>query len=280
MLLGVLFLAVHFLAFPGSAGKLASVPQEALALHHILWLLGWWLNPLPVHSPYELRFDVGLELLSTEPILWLSLSACLACVIILVARASAWQNARPRKQTRLNWAVLLVGLTVFVASLLPFLITGGHHFRPRVMYLPLLGLAVAGAAAIQMAAGKLQWEGFLRWPIAVVTACFLSLSVVIDLGAQRLFAESWVLHRQVIEALVAEEKQILESGSVFVDGLYPCAYDEIAQLDTDWGFPCLVAWIFGDQRLRGQTNLMREVGGGPVSSAAHRIDLITTQGRN
>lgn len=272
ILIGAVFLAVHFLFFAGTVNKISRTTEEAAGFFHIFWLFFWWLNPFPSHSPYELRFYSGLELISKEPMLCSIITLCVIFTILLLARHSSWSSAQT-KESGTYWLAILAGICIFAAPLLPFFIMNGYHFRPRVMYLPMLGIVISGGATLHLIASSRQWGKTLRLTVALFASCLFFSCIVTDLGAQRLFAESWSINRSLISILVAEEKQIREAGFVFVDGLPPCAYDEIAQLDTAWGFPCMITWVLKDPKLKGHTNLMRDLKSKTTQSSTHRIDL-------
>jgi hypothetical protein len=124
------------------------------------------------------------------------------------------------------------------------------------MYVALPGLLLVGAGLLDLIAARPAATKVLRWALAPVVAAFVAVSLIINIGAQALFSQSWQLHRDVIGALEANAMAIRQVGAVEVIGIPSVPYAGISMLNTGWAFPCLVRWVVGDE-VKSWNNLMR-----------------------
>ena len=145
---------------------------------------------------------------------------------------------------------------MFVGSLLPFLFTGRYGIASRNIYIALPGLLMVGAVALNTLANRPAFKK--RGPIALapIVGGFVALSLTADTGMQALYAQSWTLHRNIIEVVKANAELIRASKRVEVTGIPVVPYRAISMLDYDWAFPCLVRWVTGSEEVRAWNNLM------------------------
>jgi hypothetical protein len=270
------FVLTHFVLFHGTPGRIATAAGEGDSVAHAGWLLAWWLNFLPVSSPYGLRFDTGLQVLSEHSGLGLAVVLASFAGAWVVGRPASWQGetAGPTAAVDRLW-LSLAGAALVLVPLVPFLFTGRYGMRPRSLYLPMLGLAVLGAVALSQMAQWLQARPALcramRWSLALSVAGFVAVSLTTNIGAQRFNFESAELHAGVMRAMVRDREAILQAGAVAVEGLPPPPYDEIAHMDTGWDFACLADWMFGAGRVVAWNNLTPAADVPVFAGEPHRI---------
>jgi hypothetical protein len=172
-----------------------------------------------------------------------------------MAAASSWPVVAARPHSNHHLWLIIMGVAVFSAALLPFTFTGKYGFAIRNMYVALPGLLIAGAAVLDLLSKLHIWRTVLRFTLAPVVATFLAMSLTIDIGAQATFAQSWQLHQEVIHAIKADAEAIRQSKAVEVTGIPPVPYEGTSMLSTAWAFPCLVHWVVGDE-VKSWNNLM------------------------
>jgi hypothetical protein len=270
----LVFLALHFGLFSGTTERLAKATNE---IHHvsgpgIAWSMAWWLSILPDASPYGGFLQVGMRTL-TEPG-WLVALVALAALGAAwrIAAASSWLDVAASPHPNRHLWLIITGVAVFSAALLPFFFTGKYGFALRNMYVALPGLLIVGAAVLDLLSKLNIWRTVLRFTLAPVVATFLAMSLTIDIGAQATFAQSWKLHQEVIHAIKADAKAIRQSKAVEVTGIPPVPYEGTSQLNTGWAFPCLARWVVGDE-VKGWNNLMRFDQRPSGLQNSHRIHL-------
>lgn len=254
---GTTFVALHFVWFGGTTERLARATQEVHpgAGAALAWRLAWWLSILPDASPYGGYFKVGIRHLQGErwPIVALAFAALFAAWATATARA--WHTAPARGARGPHAGLVAVGVAVFAAALLPFLFTGKYGVSLRNLHVALPGLAVAGAAALDLIARHPRGRSALRLALPPAVALFVATSLTIDLGAQRSFAQSWRLHRNVIGLLQTHADAIRDARAVEIVGIPTNPYQGSSQLNSAWAFPCLTRWVVGDD-VKGWNNLM------------------------
>ncbi len=271
------FVMAHFVLSQGTPDRIASAAGEGDSVAHSTWLLAWWLNFLPVSSPYGLRFHAGLRVLFEHPGVGLAVVLVSVAAAWIVGLPASWWPRRPdRTAASVDRVWLAVaGAALAIAPLIPFLFTGRYGMRPRNLYLPMVGLAVLGAVALSQAAHWMQSRpAFLRaarWALALFVAGFVAVSLTTNIGAQRFNFEGAELHAGVMKAMLRDREAILQAGAVAVEGLPPPPYDEIAHMDTGWDFACLADWMFGADRVVAWTNLTPAADVPAFAGEPHRI---------
>lgn len=256
---GLVFLLQHFVLFFGTAERLARATGELrhLAEPGLFWKLAWWLSLVPEASPYGGLFRAGWAILAGHG--WLIALLALAALGAAwrMAAASSWQDAAGNSLPSRHLWLAATGMAVFSAALLPFLFTGKYGLASRNMYVALPGLVVAVAAALDLLAASKVLHGTLRFLLVPVVAAFVAVSLVIDIGAQAMFAESWRFHQDVMHAIKADAEAIRAAGAVEMTGIPRIPYQSISQIDNAWAFPCLVRWVVGNGDVHAWNNLMR-----------------------
>jgi hypothetical protein len=254
----LVFLVVQFGVFSGTADRLAratSGGQDAGGAG-IAWRIAWWLSLFPDASPYGGFFSVGLHTLAQNTWLIAAVSVAALGASWRVFAAESWRTQEGDAPAgRWLW-VVVAGFAVFVGALAPFVFTGKYGFATRNMYVALPGLLLVGAGLLDLIAARPAATKVLRWALAPVVAAFVAVSLIINIGAQALFSQSWQLHRDVIGALEANAMAIRQVGAVEVIGIPSVPYAGISMLNTGWAFPCLVRWVVGDE-VKSWNNLMR-----------------------
>jgi hypothetical protein len=253
----LVFLALHFGLFSGTTERLARATHE---VHHVFrpgiaWSMAWWLNIYPGASPYGGFLQGGLRILTQHGGLVALVALAALGTAWRMAAASSWPVVAARPHSNHHLWLIIMGVAVFSAALLPFTFTGKYGFAIRNMYVALPGLLIAGAAVLDLLSKLHIWRTVLRFTLAPVVATFLAMSLTIDIGAQATFAQSWQLHQEVIHAIKADAEAIRQSKAVEVTGIPPVPYEGTSMLSTAWAFPCLVHWVVGDE-VKSWNNLM------------------------
>jgi hypothetical protein len=280
--LGLVFSLTHFYWFPSTSERIATATvgtvsstgeiQESTG-PGLVWLMAWWLSIVPDASPYGGTLKLGLGILREH--LWL------IALITLVAIGSAW-NMAAAKSWRVGTANLpshthlwlfITGTTVFIAALLPFLVTGKYGIASRNMYIALPGLLIVGATTLDLLSGLRGWKSVSRVLLAPGFAVFMAMSLAIDFGEQYKFALSWRLHQDLIREVQDDTELIRASKAVEVLGIPAVPYKAISQLGDGWPFPCLVRWVVDDSEVRAWNNLMLSEKPWLFSPDNHRIYL-------
>jgi len=269
------FAAVHFGLFSGTAERIARTmgQMQPAAEPGIVWKLAWWLSLLPNASPYRGVLHVGVQILTEHP--WMTALIALVAVGAAwrVAAASSWLVATSRSRPNRHLWLIITGLAVFSAALLPFAFTESYGIAVRNVYVALPGLVIAGAAVLDLLSGHPVLRTVLRLTLAPFVAAFVVMSLILDIGAQALFASSWQLHREVIQTIRMDADAIRQSRAVEISGIPPIPYKAISQLGTAWAFPCLVRWTVGENDVRGWNNLMKFEDRPSGLQSSHRIHL-------
>lgn len=271
----LVFAAVHFGLFSGTAERIARTmgQMQPPAEPGIVWKLAWWLSLLPNASPYGGILQVGLQILMEHP--WIT--ALIALVAVgaswRIAAASSWLVATNRSLPNRHLWLIITGLAVFSAALLPFAFTESYGIAIRNVYVALPGLVIAGAAVLDLLSGHLVLRTVLRLILAPFVAAFVIMSLILNIGAQALFASSWQLHLDVIETIRMDADAIRQSRAVEITGIPPVPYKAISQLGTAWAFPCLVRWTVGENDVTGWNNLMKFEDRPSGLQSSHRIHL-------
>ena len=269
----LVFLALHFAQFSGSADRLARATGEVrhIAGPGFFWKLAWWLSLIPDASPYGGLLQVGLGTLAGHGWLIALLTLAALGAAWRMAAASSWQVTAGNPVPSRHLWLATTGMAIFTAALLPFLFTGKYGFASRNMYVALPGLLITGAVMLDLLSKSKALRRRLRFILAPVVAVFVATSLAIDIGAQVIFAVSWRFHQGVILAIEANAKSIRSAGALEMTGIPPVPYKAISQMDNGWAFPCLVRWVVGDSEVQAWNNLMwsEERPYGPLNS--HRI---------
>lgn len=251
------FVALHFGVFGGTGGRLARVAAVASADGPgSLWKLAWFLSPLPGASPYGGAFQVGLGTLERHAALWVFVAVVAVGAGWRVSATKAWSpTIAPPPRCPHLWLVV-AGLAVCAAALLPFAFTGAYGFSRRNLYPALPGLLVAGAAAMDFALRSIAVHKGTRLLLPPLVTAGVAISVVTGIGSQTMMATSWAFHRQLIRLIESDAAAARGAGALVVTGIPATPYGSIAMVDNSWAFPCLVRWIVGDDQVRGWNNLM------------------------
>jgi len=269
----LVFAAVHFGLFSGTAERIAKTTGQIqhVAGPGIAWKLAWGLSLFPDHSPYGGVLQVGLRILTQHG--WLIALVALAALGTAwrIAAASSWLVVATSSLPNRHLWLIIVGVAVFSAALLPFAFTGKYGIATRNMYVALPGLLIVGAAVLDFLSELKVWRTAIRFILAPAVAAFIAMSLAINIGAQALFAQSWQLHQVVIHAIKTDAEAIRQSKAVEVTGIPPVPYEAISQLSTAWAFPCLVRWVVGENDVKGWNNLMRNEDRPSALQNSHRI---------
>lgn len=254
----LVFLVLHFGGFSGTTDRLARATADArhLAGPDIAWKLAWWLSILPDASPYGGLLSWGWDTLTKHGGLIALVSlASLGAAWRMVA-VSSWQDTASNSLPNRHRWLVVTGMTIFFAALAPFLFTGRYGFASRNMYVALPGLLIMIAAALDWISTSPPLRKILRLALAPLVATFVAVSLIIDLGAQTLFARSWQFHQGVIHQIEANAETLRAAGALEMTGIPAMPYKAISQIDNAWAFPCLVRWVVKDDKVRAWNNLM------------------------
>ena len=269
----MVFLALHFGGFSGTADRLARATAETavVAGPTIVWKMAWWMSLLPDASPYGGLLHWGWNTIRGHA----GLTALVGLATILAAwrvlATSSWQDKDVMSSPHRHLWLVAIGMAVVLASVSPFLVTGRYGFASRNMFVALPGIVTMVATALDLMASRAARRRMLRFAITPVVAAFMATSLVIDSGAQALFARSWRFHRNVIETIKADAESVRAAGALLMTGIPARPYKAIAQIDSDWAFPCLVRWVVGASEVRAWNNLMSSKAGQHVPPDSHHI---------
>lgn len=273
----LVFLALHFVLFSSTTERIATATGEVqnVASLGFAWKLAWWLSLFPDASPYGGILQVGLGTLAEHRWLIALVSFVALGGAWRVAAASSWQIVAINSQPNRHLWLIIGGITVFSAALLPFVFTGKYGLSSRNIYVAMPGLLIVGAALLDLLAASNTWRTAFRALLAPAIATFVAMSLVIDIGAQSLFAQSWRLHQDVTRAILADAEAIRALKVVEVTGIPPIPYKAISQIDNSWAFPCLVRWVLDDKdkEVQGWNNLMRFEDRPSGIQSIHRVRL-------
>jgi hypothetical protein len=269
----LVFVTLHFFALSGTSARLARAVSQAQPVSEpgLAWRLAWWLSLVPGHSFYGGALRWGWNIVAGE---WRLVGAVVTGTIAAtwrVVAASSWNTATDDASRDRHLWLMLTGTSVFAASLLPFAVTGKYGIAVRNMYVALPGLLIVCAAALDLLARRVTWGRVMRLALVPAIAAFVAASLVINVGIQAEFAQSWRLHRDLIRAVNADAAPIREAGSVQVTGIPAAPYASTSMLGNAWAFPCLVRWVLGDGEVSAWNNLMPSGARTPAIGRGHRI---------
>ena len=267
----VVFLAIHFEAFSSTGARIAraTASNGQAESPGFVWQLAWFMSLVPGASPYGGVFNAGLESLDQYGVLPPVVAVASIGAAWGLAAPGAWECGTQASSSRM-W-ILAAGLAIFLAAMTPFLFTGMYGFGRRNLYAALPGLVIAASAGLDLMARLPSLHRMLRWVLPPVAAAFVAISLVIDIGAQSIFARSWSFHKDLISAIEKEADAIRKAGAVNLTGIPQNPFKAIAQIDNAWSFPCLVRWVVANGEVQAWNNLMRHADQHDFSGSEHRL---------
>lgn len=257
-IIAMIMLSMHFTLTTGTVQRMHRAHSAGIEMKPVTETLRtflWRLNPWPSHSPFGSRFAVGLEFLKANFVLTVGVLAAILLSVLTCLRKSTWMIDSSLSVSRRKLAI--VGAMICGAALAPFVFTGRYGMHPRVLYIPLMGISVTGAVFLDKFFPERKWTSvFTKFVVTILCGLFIGLSIITNLGAQKFFADSWDMHKNVMTSLIRDKQLIKEKRYIEIEGIPPAPLDEIHHLDTSWGFPCMVRWLLNDQTVSGWTNQM------------------------
>lgn len=190
----------------GAAGSLIPLHRAAPVLgKDIQWL---WRIMAEWHFLRDSAVGFGADALSRHPVRSLALALGLLPAGALTARWLCRPDPLPVLSTPLHtprraW-VFLLGILVMVSAMLPIMAVDAP-VRPRMTYLPWLGLCIAVAACTDAARHALRTRPLLlhtsAWATAVVLAWIVGMSTVAMVGVQALYHERSRIDQRLAQQL-------------------------------------------------------------------------------
>ena len=272
----VVFLLIHFGLFPSSRGRIerATSIAETAAGAGLLWRLAWWLSLLPDASPWGGLMRGGIDTLRL--LTWLPLLIVVAVVVAgwRMVSSSSWRRATANGGPAVHLWVVVTGLAVAAAAVLPFAFTGGYGVGRRNTYVMLPGLLVAGAAALDALQLRMRpaLQRLTRYIMAPMVAAAVAVSIVIGIGAQAMLAQSWAFHRLLIGTVESHAYAIRSTGGLELTVTSQRPYGAISQMHY-WAFPCLVRWVTDDAGVRAWISITPPDKRSRTPPGSHRIEL-------
>jgi hypothetical protein len=272
----VVFLLFHFGLFPSSRGRIerATSIQEVAAGASLVWRLAWWLSLLPDASPWGGLMRSGIDVV--KQLMWLAPLIMAAAIVAgwRVGASAGWRRAPATTGQPAHVWLVIAGLALSTAAVLPFAFTGGYGVGRRNAYVMLPGLLVAGAAVLDAlyVRTKPAWRKAARYVLAPMVAVAVAVSIVIGVGAQAMLAQSWAFYRALIGTIEPHADAIRSTGGLELTVTSQRPYGAISQMHP-WVFPCLVRWVTGDASVRSWISVTPPDKRSQTPPGSHRIEL-------
>jgi len=176
----------------------------------------------------------------------------LALIPLVLLTWQLWKETRKFHQDRARrpLAVMGIGVLALLAPLSPFMVVQ-YDVPERGLYIPLLGFALAVAAAFELLGIALPrtWQK----AIAVgILALFAAAGIMIDQLDQNDFSEYWSYERKLVTQLESSEPDLPENAEISLSYL-PRPSGSVPSLVSDYAFPGLVDWVFPNKGVKGST---------------------------
>ena len=190
----------------------------------------------------------GARILESMMSMWF----LLALIPLVLLTWQLWKepNAFHKDRARRPLAVMGVGVLVLLAPLSPFMVVK-YDVVDRGLYIPLLGFALAVAAAFELLGIALPRTWQKAMGVAIL-ALFGAASIMINQMDQNDFSEYWSYERKLVTQLESSAPDLPESAEISLSYI-PRPSGVTPSLVNSFAFQGLVDWLFPNKGLKASS---------------------------
>jgi len=182
----------------------------------------------------------------------MSMGFLLALIPLVLLTRQLWKQPSAFRQDRARrlLAVMGVGVLVLLAPLSPFMVVN-YDVPERGLYIPLLGFALAVAAAFELLGIALPGTWLKAMAIGIL-ALFAATGIMMDQLDQNDFSEYWSYERKLVTQLESSAPDVSESAEISLSYI-PRPSGVTPSLVNSFAFQGLVDWIFPDRGVKASS---------------------------
>jgi hypothetical protein len=190
----------------------------------------------------------GARILESMMSMWF----LLALIPLALLMRQLWKELNKFHQDRVRrpLAVMGIGVLALLAPLSPFMVVK-YDVPERGLYIPLLGFALAVAAAFELLGIALPrtWQKAMA---VGILALFATAGIMIDQLDQNDFSEYWSYERKLVTQLESSEPDLPENAEISLSYI-PRPSGSTPSLVNDFAFQGLLDWLFPNKGVKGSS---------------------------